>query len=200
MSGTRGLLLAAGAGRRRGEPKALARDADGTSWLLRALGSLRACDGVTVVIGAAAPQVARQVPPSVQVVHAADWADGMGASLRAGLDALAGADHDAALVTLVDLPDVDGHVVQRVLGSARGPGSLARAVYGGRPGHPVLLGRDHWPAATQVAVGDEGARVYLERRADLTVVECGDLATGRDLDHPADFPLRRDVEGGSVRA
>ena len=32
---TVGLLLAAGEGRRFGGPKALARDADGTSWLLR---------------------------------------------------------------------------------------------------------------------------------------------------------------------
>jgi hypothetical protein len=31
------------------------------------------------------------------------------------------------------------------------------------------------------AVGDQGARAYLAPR-DLTLVECGDLATGRDVD------------------
>ena len=51
-----GLLLAAGAGTRMGTPKALVRDQDGTSWLLRSVGVLRdgGCVGVTVVLGAEA--------------------------------------------------------------------------------------------------------------------------------------------------
>jgi len=62
-----------------------------------------------------------------------------------------------------------------------GPAALARATYDGRPGHPVLLGRDHWAGVVQTAVGDYGARAYLADR-DVTLVECGDLATGRDVD------------------
>ena len=51
-----GLLLAAGAGTRMGTPKALVRDDDGTSWLLRSVAVLRdgGCVGVTVVLGAEA--------------------------------------------------------------------------------------------------------------------------------------------------
>ena len=47
-----GLLLAAGAGRRMGGPKALRVDADGTSWLVRSAGALLdgGCSGVTVVL------------------------------------------------------------------------------------------------------------------------------------------------------
>lgn len=177
---TRGLLLAAGAGRRMGTPKALVRDADGTSWLLRALASLGPCPGVTVVLGAAADEAARLVPPSVQVVVAQDWASGMGASLRAGLAAMP-EDVDAVLVTLVDLPDVSAAVVSRMLATASGAQALARATYADRPGHPVLIGRDHWPEAAQVAVGDRGARDLLAR-PDVVRVECGDLAEGRDVD------------------
>jgi CTP:molybdopterin cytidylyltransferase MocA len=70
---------------------------------------------------------------------------------------------------------------------AAGPSTLARATYHGRPGHPVLLGRDHWTGAAGSAAGDKGARDYLATH-DVREVDCGDLATGRDVDHPSDLP------------
>lgn len=180
----RGLLLAAGAGRRMGGPKALLRDADGTSWLLRAIAALEPCDAVTVVLGAAADDVALLLPDSVERVVAPDWGTGMGASLRAGLAAIEHTSADAVVVTLVDLPDVSAEVVARVLEAVDpGPGTLARASYDGRPGHPVLLGRDHWAAAAEAAVGDRGARDLLTG-AGVDLVECGDLAHGHDVDEP----------------
>ncbi|HET7385773.1 MAG TPA: nucleotidyltransferase family protein [Nocardioidaceae bacterium] len=206
-----GLLLAAGAGRRMGVPKALLRDADGVSMLDRTVDVLfrGGCDSVTVVLGAGAGQ-ARELldgdgwtaDPPVTVVEAADWDEGMGASLRAGLRSLGagsmselaspadarreertGDDVSAALVMLVDLPDVGPAVVRRVLAAGAAPRDLARATYDGEPGHPVLLGRDHWPHVLDVAVGDRGARDYLAG-ASVRRVECGDLATGRDRDTP----------------
>jgi CTP:molybdopterin cytidylyltransferase MocA len=95
-------------------------------------------------------------------------------------------------VSLVDLPDLGAAVVSRVAGAvaARPQGeavrALARAAYGGRPGHPVLLGRDHWEPVARSARGDRGARDYLATHAH-DVVECGDLASGRDADTPADL-------------
>ncbi len=176
---THGLLLAAGAGERFGGPKALARDGDGTSWLLRAVASLAPCDGVTVVLGAEAERAAALLPLWVRRVVAVDWADGMGASLRAGLETVH--DDDAVVVTLVDLPDVTAGVVGRLLDAATGPDVLARAAYDGRPGHPVVLGRDHWAGVIETAHGDRGARDYLATH-EVTLVECGDLATGVDVD------------------
>ena len=116
------MLLAAGSGERFGGPKALARDDDGTSWLLRSVQALRPCAEVVVVLGAEAEQAAALLPMSVSRIRADDWAEGMGASLRAGLAALASTDHDAALVSLVDLPDVDAAVVARLLATAGGRG------------------------------------------------------------------------------
>jgi CTP:molybdopterin cytidylyltransferase MocA len=176
-----GLLLAAGEGRRFGGPKALARDDDGTSWLLRSVGALRPCGELVVVLGAAAEEAAALLPMSVSRIRADDWAEGMGASLRAGLRALEPSEHDAALVSLVDLPDVDGDVVARLLGVAGGRDVLARAAYDGVPGHPVLLGRDHWAGVVASASADRGARDYLATH-DVALVECGDLATGVDVD------------------
>lgn len=177
-----GVLLAAGAGRRMGSPKALIDD-----WLVNSVRTLRdgGCARVTVVLGASAPEAAvllDDAGPDVDQVVAADWEQGMGASLRAGLRALP-PEATAALVLLVDLPDVGAGVVRRLLGESVDPTTLRRASYDGRPGHPVLLGRDHWAAASETATGDRGARDYLATHAHA-LVECGDLATGQDLDGP----------------
>jgi CTP:molybdopterin cytidylyltransferase MocA len=189
-----GLLLAAGAGRRMGRPKALLRDARGVPFLDRAVGLLlEGCDTVTVVLGACADEARALLDeagwgddPAVDVVVADDWAEGMGASLRTGLTALAAGPGDAALVTLVDLPDLDEVVLRRVLDTASGPTALVRATYDGRPGHPVLLGRDHWAGVVATAEGDHGARTYLAAHEPVAC-ECGDLATGRDVDRPEDL-------------
>ncbi len=179
-----GVLLAAGAGTRMGRPKALVSDERG-SWLLRACVTLRngGCDDVVVVIGAEAPRARALLGDlPVDVVEATGWADGMSASLRAGLAHAALGNADAALVHLVDLPDVGPEVVARLVRDASS-GALARAVYEGRPGHPVLIGRDHWDDVMQDAVGDRGARDYLVAHGVLDV-ECGDLAAGIDIDQP----------------
>lgn len=169
-----GVLLAAGAGTRMGRPKALVSDERG-SWLLRACVTLRngGCDDVVVVIGAEASKARALLGDlPVFIVEAADWAEGMSASLRAGLGAAGEA--DAALVHLVDLPDVGPEVVHRLIQDAS-PDALARAVYDGRPGHPMLIGRDHWDGVMQDAVGDRGAGDYLDAHGVLDV-DCGDLA------------------------
>jgi nicotine blue oxidoreductase len=184
-----GLLLAAGAGRRFGGPKALA-EIDGRPLVLRALHTLTAagCDPVRVVVGAAADQVRALLPDPSQAITADDWQTGMGASLRAGLTALAATPEPvAALVHLVDLPWVGPGILARVAAHAT-PDTVARAAYDGTPGHPVLLGRRWWPEIAETARGDRGARDWLAGRDDLTLVECGDLGSGRDVDRPADLP------------
>lgn len=187
-----GLLLAAGAGRRMGGAKALVRGVEGGPTLVEAaVERVRAagCDRVVVVVGAAAEQVADAVSATgAEVVTATEWAEGMGASLRAGLAHLEGSTADVALVTLVDLPDVTAEVMGRVLAAAvgEGPTALVRAAFGGVPGHPVAIGRVHWEGVCAAAEGDRGARDYL-RATPHRLVECGDLATGRDVDTVEDL-------------
>lgn len=175
-----GVLLAAGAGRRYGMPKALAHDG---RWLRIAVRALLdgGCHHVIVVLGAAdAP-----MPDGAEAVFAPDWRDGASASLKAGLMAAA-ADPRAeyAALHLVDTPDIGGDVVARVIAAGAETG-LARACFDGRPGHPVLLARARWADVMASASGDQGARAYLrEHDALVRRVECGDLATGEDHDTP----------------
>jgi len=163
-----------------GMPKALVGD-----WLARGVDVLAAagCSSIVVVLGAAQEQAEALLNGrAVIVAAAADWSGGLSASLRTGIVALP-ASAPAAVVMLVDLPDVGERVVRRVLERGAGPATLTRAAYHGRPGHPVVLGRAHWPGILAAAHGDVGARAYLNEQAP-TLVECADLASGRDIDWP----------------
>ena len=170
-----GLLLAAGAGTRYGMPKVLAAQGE---WLRRGVTALDGggCGDIVVVLGAAVVDV----PPPARAVIADDWADGLSASLRAGLSAI---DAEYAVLHTVDTPDVGVDVVRRVLDVARSsPPGLARARYGERPGHPVVVARRHWPDLLATLSGDEGARPFLGARTDVVAVDCADLASGHDID------------------
>jgi CTP:molybdopterin cytidylyltransferase MocA len=187
-----GVLLAAGAGRRAGGPKALRVDPDGTSWLLRSIAALRegGCDAVIVVLGCEAARAGDLLAssalggdPSIAVVNAPNWQEGMASSLYSGLLAARSQPCRAALVHLVDLPDVTADVVRRIIRQAApGTAVLARATYGGRPGHPVCIGRDHLESIMGSLTGDTGATHYLAQRG-VCGVECGDLASGQDQDN-----------------
>ena len=186
-----GVLLAAGAGRRAGGPKALRLAADCTSWLLRSIAVLRdgGCAAVIVVLGCQAARARDVLAKStlaedsmITVVEASNWEQGMGSSLRSGLLAARSASWRAVLVHLVDFPDVTAEVVRRLIRQAPpGTAPLARVTYGGRPGHPVFIGRDHLESIMASLTGDSGAKGYLARHSAHSV-ECGDLASGQDHD------------------
>jgi molybdenum cofactor cytidylyltransferase len=171
-----GVLLAAGAGRRYGKPKVLV---DG--WLDTAVGALRGggCADIVLVLGAA--EVA--APPGTTAIIAPQWHEGLSASVRTGLAQADRMNADYAVLHVIDTPDVGAAVVARVLGRATASRSgLARAYFGDRPGHPVVLARRHWPEVLAQISGDQGAGAYLRSRTDVEIVDCSDLAGGRDVD------------------
>jgi molybdenum cofactor cytidylyltransferase len=173
-----GVLLAAGAGRRYGKPKVLV---DG--WLDIAVGALRGggCADIILVLGAA--EVA--TPPGVTAITASRWREGLSASLRTGLTQADHMNANYAVLHVIDTPDVGPAVVTRVLGRATSSRSgLARAYFGDRPGHPVVVARRHWPELLAQISGDHGAGEYLRGRPDVEIVDCSDLAGGQDIDAP----------------
>ncbi|MEU4657708.1 nucleotidyltransferase family protein [Streptomyces sp. NPDC023723] len=207
-----GLLLAAGGGRRLGgRPKALLEHR-GRTLAEHAVRALRAsgCARVHVVVGARADTVRARAaldewdgpdgpdgPDGMDgldgrdecvLVDNPDWERGMGTSLRAGLDSLAGTGARAALVCLVDQPGIGAAAMARVRAAFRDETSLVSAAYDGVRGHPVLLGAAHWAGVTATATGDRGARAYLKEHAgQLTLVECADVAQPYDIDTEADL-------------
>jgi molybdenum cofactor cytidylyltransferase len=173
-----GVLLAAGAGRRYGKPKVLV---DG--WLDIAVRALLdgGCADVIVVLGAA--EVA--APPGARTVTAQNWHEGLSASVRTGLTQADQTPAEFAVLHVIDTPDVGAQVVVRVLDRALASSDgLARAYFGDRPGHPVVLARRHWPGVLAAIFGDVGAGAYLRSCADVEKVDCSDLASGCDIDEP----------------
>jgi CTP:molybdopterin cytidylyltransferase MocA len=183
-----GLILAAGAGTRFGaDPGAkLLAELDGRPLLEHAVAAqclVAALDRVVVVLGAAAQEVRRRVDfGRAETIVCTDWERGQAFSLRCGARALAGS--AKVIVTLGDVPRIDPAVIARFISEP----PRARAVYAGRPGHPVVLGPDELAAITALD-GDTGARGLL---AGGREIECGEPAAGRDVDTPEDLEAMRD--------
>ena len=181
-----GLILAAGSGSRFGGAKQLA-ELDGKPLLdhaVEAMSGVPAIERIVVVLGAGADAVrARANLDGVDVVVADDWADGVSASLRAGIAALR--DAEAVVVTLADQPLITPQVISAVVDLGDSRPSAARATYGGNLGHPVLIKRELFDRIADLA-GDTGARDLLEL-AGVAKVECGHLADPHDVDTPDDL-------------
>jgi len=119
----------------------------------------------------------------VQVVHAPDYADGLSASLRAGIAAVP-ATAPAALVCLGDMPLVTGRMIEQLI-EAYDPDegrSIVVPTCRGKIGNPVLWDRRFFPDIAGL-VGDVGARALLERHGEyMAQVELDDDAVLRDFD------------------
>jgi CTP:molybdopterin cytidylyltransferase MocA len=190
MTPPAGLVLAAGEGRRFGRPKAIVQW-DGQLFVERAVTTLRAagCAPVVVVLGAAAAEVARtaELGDAVVVVNDA-WPTGMGSSLCTGLTALGDLGAPAVVVLLVDQPQVSPELVQRLVAHWHEGVAAVSASYDGRRRNPVLLDASVWPAVAACAVGDIGARGWLDTHTDdVVLVACDDLGSDVDIDTPPDL-------------
>ena len=160
------IVLAAGASRRmRGRDKLM--EPVGGRPALRAVAEVAKAsraDAVVVVLPpAAAARREALAGLGVAVVEAADWAEGMAASIRAGLAAAGEA--DAVVILLADMPEVTAGDVDRLI-AAFDPEEgreICRAVSAdGTPGHPVLFGRRFFEALAGLS-GDRGAREVRAR-------------------------------------
>lgn len=186
MNNTAGLVLAAGAGRRFGQPKALIAY-DGRSLLDRSVATLRAggCRQVLAVLGAGADQALAGATEAFTPVLNRRWGQGLSASLKAGLAAVPER-YDGVVVTLVDQPRIEPEAVRRVIAAAEEGATVAVAVYAGRRGHPMYFAREHLGPIAETAQGDQGARGFLAANPQLVAeVPCpGDPV---DVDTPADL-------------
>jgi molybdenum cofactor cytidylyltransferase len=181
------LILAAGLSRRMApRNKLLLKDAGGRAMVARVADAVLASRAALVitVLGHQADLVAQAlVGRDVTLVTAPDFAQGLSASLLAGLREVPG-DADAVLVCLGDMPLVTAAQIDQLI-AAYDP-SQGRLVvvpsHGGQRGNPVLWDRRFF-ADMAALTGDAGARALLAKHAGSVVeVDAGSDAVLRDFD------------------
>lgn len=177
-------MLAAGFGKRFGGRKLLSRYADGLL-IDGALAAAKAAPARSVrVVAGADPGVAAVARAAgLQVVEAADFAQGLSASLKAGVASLP-ADCAGVFVFLGDMPRVP-HGVLAPLAAALAAGALAaQPLFQGRRGQPALIGSALFPQIMALT-GDKGAGGLLAGLGDrLALVETTDDGVLFDVDTP----------------
>ena len=181
------LVLAAGRSRRMApHNKLLVVDKTGKTMIARVVDNVLSslARPVLVVTGHMAEQVETALGGRpVQYVHAADYADGLSASLKAGIAALP-ADSSAALVCLGDMPLVTGRMMDRLL-EAYNPTEgrlIVLPTFRGKQGNPMLWDRRFFPEILEIS-GDSGARFLVGKYAEFVAeVEVADDAVLRDFD------------------
>ena len=188
MNGLHALILAAGSGARFGGGKLLAPWRGGVL-LDGAVAAAKAAsvEGVLGVVGAD-PRVAGHLRENgIAVVEAADHAQGLSASLKAGVRALPpGA--AGVIVFLGDMPLVPPAVLAPLTEALAQGAPAAAPVFGGRLGNPAALAAALFPAVLALE-GDRGARGLIEGLGEALVrVPSPDAGVLLDVDRPDQLP------------
>jgi len=184
-----GLVLAAGASRRMGRPKALLPlGASGLTFVRVICDTLHAA-GVSPVVVVTRVELLDSlaaVVPGAELVANDDPDRGQLSSLLAGLESLGAP--EAALMTLVDLPLVHTSTVASLLAEwHRTHAPLVRPSYRLRHGHPVIFGAPLLDALRRADL-DAGAKPVVHRfLADAVSVVVDDPATLDDIDTPETY-------------
>jgi molybdenum cofactor cytidylyltransferase len=183
------LILAAGASTRMGRAKQLLPVNDQPLLRRVAQAALSApASPVLVVLGAHAAEIAPCLEGlPVRIVVHAGWAEGMGSSVRAGMEALASCQPapESVVIALGDQPDFSASHLARLIEAWCVTGQpIVASEQGTVRGPPVLFAAKYFPALRTLQ-GDAGARSLLQAHAhEVTTVP---LQVAPDLDTPADY-------------
>jgi molybdenum cofactor cytidylyltransferase len=182
------VVLAAGQSRRMGTANKLLEDLDGTAMVHRVVAQAQASQArdVIVVTGHEGDAVrAALADTEVRFVENPHFADGLSASLKAGIAAVS-PDSDGAIVLLGDMPAVTTDHINRII-AAFNPvegRSICVPTTRGKRGNPVLWGRDYFAEIADLS-GDVGARHLIGTHADAVCeVALEDDAIFVDVDTP----------------
>ena len=182
-----GLVMAAGRSSRMAPlNKLLVTDGEGVAMVARVAEKVLASGvkPVLVVTGHDRERVeAALAGKPVRFVHAEDYAEGLSASLKAGLSALP-PEAEGVLVAIGDMPLVEPAVIARLLAGfdPEEGRAIVQPIFRGKHGNPMIWGREFFPEMMQLT-GDMGARQLVAKHADrLIEVEVPDDGVLQDFD------------------
>jgi molybdenum cofactor cytidylyltransferase len=188
--GVGAVILAAGASSRMGRPKQTLPFRNKSLLRRAALAALgTGCFPVIVVTGANA-ELSRRELDGLNVREALNprWETGMASSIHVGLEALLGADGDAAAAVfmLCDQPYVTADVISGLVAAHRVThGPVIASTYGGSYGVPALFSRSLFAELAGLE-GGAGAKQVIQRyasEAHFLPFPGGEM----DVDTPDDF-------------
>jgi molybdenum cofactor cytidylyltransferase len=194
------VVLAAGRSTRMGGPNKLLAEIAGKPLVRIAVEQALASRArpVIIVTGHERERVeAALVDLPARFVHNPNFAEGLGTSLRAGIEAVP-AEADGAIICLGDMPQVDAALIDRLIDGfdpEKGALVVMPAIEGMR-GNPVLWSRRFFPDLMAIE-GDVGARHLIGRYGEA-VVEVPVSGKGAliDIDTPeALVGIKAEVEG-----
>lgn len=190
-----GVILSAGASSRMGRDKALLPWQGGT-FLSAAIRALQpATELVIVVAGANAPNLEPIVDANAAFLAVnPDPQQGQFSSLQVGLQEVLNRGRDGAIVTLVDRPPADAETIQMLRASfLLGDEGVWAVVpeYGGRHGHPFVIGREMIEAFLRAPVHSSARDVEHANQSHIRYVPVNDPLVVANVDTPDDFEKLR---------
>lgn len=185
------IILAAGASRRMGTPKQLLK-IDNQTLIERAVNLTQALDNqqTVVVLGANAEKINPYIPQNekVSIIINKNWMQGMGTTLKTGLDFfLAQAQNFAAVIVMVcDQPYLTTEKLQALIDvHQQTKAAIVATKYKGIKGVPALISSRLFPKLMELNQ-DEGARKIIKNyKGEIVTINFPEGII--DLDTPAAY-------------
>ena len=191
---TGAVILAAGMSSRMGEAKQLLRLGQNTllDQVVEIVRGSRVHE-IVLVLGHQAETIQKQLAiKNLKIVINQSYQQGMGTSLRTGLDSLS-PETNAALIVLADQPFVRAETLDQLIDHYEQSGAqIAIPVYKGFRGNPILLDRSVFPEVMALT-GDIGCRAIFGNHVEgIVKVPVEDIGILLDLDTKDDVEKLRD--------
>lgn len=178
------VILAAGKATRMQQPKQLLPFGE-SSILQTVIETVRNsnCSEFSVVLGAYANEIQRQLPEEIKMIYNPNFADGLSTSIVKAVEECDEANHLGFVLgdqPLLEVEDINYMIRQ----SQRNPEKIICANYNGRGGVPAIFPKSFFSKLLAIK-GDKGARQLLQNEKENCILV--ELTSLDDVDTPQDY-------------